>query len=65
MREYDLKKLIDNFDLVDERIKEFFENKTLFKQDIDKEEIEGHILKSRHNLRFVAETINSNFLIGQ
>ena len=49
MKEYDLQKLINNPELVEEKIKKFLEDKALFKQDIDKEEIKGHILKSEHN----------------
>jgi len=61
MREYDLQLLVNNPDIVEERIKIFLENKTLSKQEIDKEEIKGHILKSEHNLRFTAEILKLKF----
>ncbi len=55
MKEYDIQKLINNSALVDEKIKELVDKKLLFRQDIDKEEVKGHILKAEHNLRFVAD----------
>ncbi len=61
MKEYDLQKLINNPESVDEIIKEFIKNKALFKQEIDKEEIKGHLLKAEHNLRFVAEISKKQF----
>lgn len=54
MKEYDLQKLINNPKIVEKKIKEFMENNVLSKQNVDKEEIKGHILKSENNLRFVA-----------
>ena len=54
MREYDLQKLINNPAIVDEKVKELMEKKLLFKQDVDKEEVKGHLLKAEHNLRFIA-----------
>lgn len=61
MKEYDLQKLINNTEIVEERIKEFMEKNVLFKQDVDKEEIKGHILKSESNLRFVATITKEKF----
>jgi len=53
MKEYDLQKLINNPMIVEEKIKELLEKKLLFNQDIDKEEVKGHLLKAEHNLRFI------------
>jgi uncharacterized protein (UPF0332 family) len=61
MKEYDLQKLINNSELVKEKIKNLKGKKLLFKQDVDKEEIEGHILKAEHNLRFIAEIANKKY----
>ena len=61
MNERLLQKMIDNPSLVDDRITEFVNKKVLFKQDIDEEEIRGHILKAENNLRFVAEIIPKKF----
>ena len=62
MREYDLNKLLEDKELVNEKIKEFLGNSILKKQGMDEEEIKGHILKAEHNLRFISENIKLNFL---
>lgn len=62
MKEYDLKQLLNNKIIVEEKIKEFSDKKILKKQPVDLEEINGHILKSEHNLRFVLENIKIGFL---
>ena len=46
MKEYDLQKLLNKPEIVEEKIKELMEKKLLFKQDVDKEEVQGHILKA-------------------
>lgn len=61
MKEYDLQKLINNPEIVEEKIKEFMEKNVLFKQEIDKEEIKGHILKAENNLRFVADIAEKKY----
>ena len=61
MKEYDLQKLINNPGIIEERIKEFIENLSLFKQEVDREEIKGHILKAENNLRFVATIAEKKF----
>ncbi len=54
MKEYDLQKLINNPAIVEQKITELLEKKLLLKQDVDKEEVKGHLLKAEHNLRFIA-----------
>ena len=61
MKEYDLQKLINNPEIVEERIKEFMEKNVLSTQDVDKEEIKGHILKAENNLRFVADIAQKKY----
>lgn len=61
MKEYDLKKLINNPEITEIKIKEFIKNKELSKQEKDTEEIKGHILKAEHNLRFIAANIKLEF----
>jgi uncharacterized protein (UPF0332 family) len=61
MKEFDLQKLIHNPMIVDEKIIELMKKKLLFKQDVDKEEINGHILKAEHNLRFIAAIAKEKF----
>lgn len=55
MNEHELQKLMTMPELLDEKINNLIKNKLLFKQEVDKEEIKGHIQKSEHNLRFIAE----------
>ncbi|MBD3303916.1 DNA-binding protein [Candidatus Woesearchaeota archaeon] len=61
MKEYDVQKLINTPEIVDAKIKECINNKLLFKQDIDRAEIKGHLLKADHNLRFIAEVQAKDF----
>ncbi|NQV09360.1 HEPN domain-containing protein [Candidatus Woesearchaeota archaeon] len=61
MKEYDIQRLINNPEMVEEKLNEFIRDKSLFKQEVDKEEIRGHLLKSEHNLRFVAEIASKKF----
>ncbi len=61
MKEYDLQKLTDNSNYLNEKIQEFLSKETIKKQDLDYEEIQGHILKSEHNLRFVKSNIDLQF----
>ena len=62
MKEYDLNKLLSNSQLVEEKISEFIEEKTLKMQPAEEEEVKGHMLKADHNLRFVSENIRLGFL---
>lgn len=62
MKEYDLNKLLNNALLVDNKLSEFSLTKVLKKQRPDKNEIQGHVLKAEHNLRFVIENIRLGFL---
>ena len=61
MKEYDLNKLLSNSDLVEGLVDGFIADRVLIRQDVDAEEIKGHILKSEHNLRFVSK-IASEFV---
>jgi len=61
MREYDLQQLLQNPTRVDEKIKELREKRLLFTQEVDKEEIKGHLAKAEHNLRFVATIAKEKF----
>jgi len=61
MKQYDLNELIDNPELVEQKIKEFLENSVIKIEKLNKEEIEGHLLKSKHNLNFVKDCIRLNY----
>ncbi len=62
MKEYDLKQLLENKELLNDHLQEFLTNKILFQQEIDISEIQGHFLKSENNLRFIQENIKLGFL---
>ena len=61
MKEYDLQKLINNPEIVEEKIRALIDEKLLFKQEVDKEEIKGHILKAENNLRFIKTVVEDKF----
>ena len=62
MKEHDLKQLLENSTILDNKIREFLIKKTLLEQKKDKNEIQGHILKAEHNLRFIQENMKLGFL---
>ena len=61
MKEYDLQKLINDPETVEEKIKELLEKGLLFEQEIDREEVGGHVLKAEHNLRFIADIAEKKY----
>jgi len=62
MKEYDLNQLLNNPDVVEQKLSEFKEKHILKEQPAEKEEIKGHIEKAEHNLRFVAENMKIGFI---
>ena len=61
MNEYELNKLLQKIQEVDNKISFFINKKILAKQEIDKNEIRGHIAKSAHNLNFVNDIKNKDY----
>ncbi len=61
MKEYDLNQLLNNNELLNEKIQEFMANKTLKKQDPDEEETKGHIEKAEHNLSFIKDNLKMGY----
>jgi len=57
MQKYELNTYIDSPELINERIKEFVKDKIIKIEQIDNTQIQGHILKSEHNLKFVNDNI--------
>jgi len=57
MKQHDLDVYINNPRLVEDKIKDFLENKILKIEPPEKEEIKGHILKAESDLMFVAEIV--------
>jgi uncharacterized protein (UPF0332 family) len=62
MKEHDLRLLLKDNNLIDDKIKDFISKGILLKQNPDQNEIEGHFEKAQHNLRFVHENIKLGFL---
>ncbi|MEM2131273.1 MAG: HEPN domain-containing protein [Candidatus Woesearchaeota archaeon] len=62
MREIELQNFLNDTNLLNERISLLLKEKQLIIQNVDKEEIKGHLEKSDNNLRFVKENIKLNFL---
>ncbi|MBD3204462.1 HEPN domain-containing protein [Candidatus Woesearchaeota archaeon] len=61
MNEYQLKKYLEEAQLVDRKIKNYIDKGVLKKQEVDEFEIKGHVEKAEHNLRFVSGNIKLNF----
>lgn len=61
MKEYELKHLLENQQILDKNIKELINKEALIKQAPDYAEVKGHMLKAENNLRFVAENIRLKF----
>jgi len=59
---YDLDRYIKNPKLVEDKVKEFIKLGIIKKQYKDEQEIQGHLLKSNHNLDFVLDAINLGYL---
>ena len=62
MRDYDLKKLLSNREIVDGKIKQFIADGILRKEKVSVEEMTGHLLKAEHNLNFVRDTLKAGYL---
>ena len=62
MKPYDLNKLLEDPELLNQKIDEFLEQKTLKKQAISQSEIEGHMEKASHNLNFIKDNLKLNYL---
>ena len=58
----DLNKFVENPELVENRIKIYKNKKIIKKQNIDIQEIKGHIEKSEHNLKFVYDNFKLDYL---
>lgn len=61
IKNYNLQKLLSDPKIVDEKIKEHISKKLLFTQDIDINEIEGHIEKAENNLRFIVDVMDKGY----
>lgn len=62
MKEHELNRLLDNPEIVEEKIRKFVVERSLFKHPPGNEEVIGHLLKAEHNLRFVADIIDQKYI---
>lgn len=62
MKEYDLKKLLEEEEFLQQKIDSFFKEKILKKQPVEKEEILGHVFKAERNFQFVTSNTEMGFL---
>ncbi|MFA6089128.1 MAG: HEPN domain-containing protein [Candidatus Woesearchaeota archaeon] len=61
MKQYDLDKYLNNSKLLDEKIDEFIKKGILKIEKQNNDEIQGHLLKSGRNLKFVNDVIKLNY----
>jgi len=61
MNEYYLKQLLNSNSKLNDKITEFIKEKIIVKQDVDINEIKGHIEKSEHNLNFIKDTLKQGY----
>ena len=61
MNLYELNKYLNSKDKVLKKIKEFEKEKKLLKVKVEKEEIEGHLLKAEHNLLFIKDVMKLKY----
>ena len=61
MKQYELDKYLNSQELIEKKISEFIEKEIIKIEKLDKEEIQGHLLKSEHNLNFVKDNIKLNY----
>lgn len=61
MNEEQLKKILKNNEVLDNRIKGYLKQRTLIVQEVEESEIKGHIAKAEHNAQFVKDTLNDGY----
>lgn len=61
MKEFDLNVLLNEKDVLNLKIEEFAKKRILAKQNLDKDEIKGHVEKAEHNLEFVKDNLKLGY----
>ena len=61
MNEKQLKKLLDNSNIVDKKIDFYIKKKALVKQEFDEAEMKGHIEKAEHNFNFIQDILKQDY----
>jgi len=61
MNLYELNLYLNDEEKLNNKIKELIRQETIKRQDLDEDEIRGHIMKSEHNLKFVTDNIKLKY----
>ena len=61
MNLHELNLYLNNKEKLNNKIKELIRQETIKRQDLDEDEIRGHIMKSVHNLKFVTDNIKLKY----
>ena len=61
MNEYELNRLIEKREYLNQKIEEFAKEGIIKPQKVDKDEIKGHIEKAEHNLKFVKDNLKLGY----
>ena len=61
MNLYELNVYLNDEEKLNNKLNELINNKTIKQQDIDEDEIRGHIMKSVHNLKFITDNIKLKY----
>ncbi len=61
VNEFQLKKLLESSEELNRKIEDYISKYILVKQEVDLEEIKGHIQKAKHNIQFTEDTLKQNY----
>ncbi len=61
MNLHELNLYLNDEEKLNNKIKELIRQETIKRQDLDEDEIRGHIMKSEHNLKFVTDNIKLKY----
>ncbi len=61
MNLHELNLYMNDEEKLNNKIKELIQQETIKRQDLDEDEIKGHIMKSEHNLKFVTDNIKLKY----
>ena len=61
VNEFQLKKLLESPEELNRKIEDYISKYILVKQEVDLEEIKGHIQKAKHNILFSEDTLKQNY----
>lgn len=61
MNLYELNLYLNDEEKLNKKIKELIQQETIKRQNLDENEVKGHIMKSEHNLKFVTDNIKLKY----